>query len=56
MVEKLESGELLYVPKIKCDKLNEKYDKEISKANKRVTFIELYQSRFYQSQQLKEEG
>lgn len=42
MVEKFPTGELFYFPKMKFEKMKEKYEKEIKKANKRVTFIELY--------------
>ncbi len=46
-MEKLPNGSAFYFPKIRNENLRKRYDEEISKAINRVTFIELYQSRFY---------
>ena len=42
ILEKMENGHLFYYPKINCEDLKQKYENEISRASKRVTFIELY--------------
>ncbi len=47
MMEKLDDGTFFYFPKINRKDLKDRFEMEISKANKRLTFIELYESRFY---------